>query len=98
MNFGKKSVTDKRDKLTSSAHKVGWSAGVYALRTGFFLLLLLVVLVICLAVGVFRGLVASAPDISDVNIMPLGNASFIYDADGNQIQKLTGTCLEKDGK
>ena len=90
MNFGKKSVTDKRDKLTSSAHKVGWSAGVYALRTGFFLLLLLVVLVICLAVGVFRGLVASAPDISDVNIMPLGNASFIYDADGNQIQKLTG--------
>ena len=52
MNFGKKSVTDKRDKLTSSAHKVGWSAGVYALRTGFFLLLLLVVLVICLAVGV----------------------------------------------
>ena len=90
MNYGKKSVTDKRDKLTSSAHKVGWSAGVYALRTGYFLLLLLVVLVICLAVGVFRGLVASAPDISDVNIMPLGNASFIYDADGNQIQKLTG--------
>ena len=22
--------------------------------------------------------------------MPLGNASFIYDADGNQVQKLTG--------
>ncbi len=90
MNYGKKSVTDKRDRLTSSAHKAGWSAGVYALRTGFFLLLLLVVLVVCLAIGVIRGLIASAPDISDVNIMPLGNASFIYDADGNQIQKLTG--------
>lgn len=90
MNYGKKSVAEKRDKLTSPAQKAGWSAGVYALRTGFFLLLLLIVLIACLGFGVVRGLIASAPDISDVNIMPLGNASFIYDADGNQLQKLTG--------
>ena len=43
MNFGKKSVADKRDKLTSANARTGRSAGVYALRTGFFLLLLLVV-------------------------------------------------------
>lgn len=90
MNFGKKSVADKRDKLTSANARTGRSAGVYALRTGFFLLLLLVVMIASLAVGILRGLIDSAPDISDVNIMPLGNASFIYDADGNELQKLTG--------
>lgn len=90
MNFGKKSVADKRDKLTSANARTGRSAGVYALRTGFFLLLLLVVTIISLGVGILRGLIDSAPDISDVNIMPLGNASFIYDADGNELQKLTG--------
>lgn len=90
MNFGKKSVTDRRDRLTSPSAKAKRSAGVYALRTGFFLLLLLVVVAVSLAFGVLRGLIASAPDISDVNIMPLGNASFIYDADGNELQKLTG--------
>lgn len=90
MNFGKKSVTDKRDRLTSPSAKAKRSAGVYALRTGFFLLLLLVVIGAGLSFGVLRGLIASAPDISDVNIMPLGNASFIYDADGNELQKLTG--------
>ena len=90
MNFGKKSVADKRDKLTSANARTGRSAGVYALRTGFFLLLLLVVTIISLGVGILRGLIDSAPDIPDVNIMPLGNASFIYDADGNELQKLTG--------
>lgn len=90
MNFGKKSVTDKRDRLTSPSAKAKRSAGVYALRTGFFLLLFLAVTAVSLAFGVLRGLIASAPDISDVNIMPLGNASFIYDADGNELQKLTG--------
>ena len=48
------------------------------------------VTIISLGVGILRGLIDSAPDISDVNIMPLGNASFIYDADGNELQKLTG--------
>lgn len=90
MNFGKKSVTDKRDRLTSPSAKAKRSAGVYALRTGFFLLLFLAVTAVSLAFGVLRGLIASAPDISDVNIMPLGNASFIYDSDGNELQKLTG--------
>ena len=41
-------------------------------------------------IGAVRGVIDSAPDISEANIMPLGNASFIYDADGNQVQKLTG--------
>lgn len=69
--FWKKSVADKRDKLTSANARTGRSAGVYALRTGFFLLLLLVVTIISLGVGILRGLIDSAPDISDVNIMPL---------------------------
>ena len=77
MNFGKKSVADKRDKLTSANARTGRSAGVYALRTGFFLLLLLVVTIISLGVGILRGLIDSAPDISDVNIMPLGRLFYL---------------------
>ena len=39
--------------------------------------------------GAFRAIIANAPDISDVNIMPIGNATFVYDADGNMLQKLS---------
>ena len=52
---------------------------------------LIAILVIggCLGIGVMKGLIDDAPDISDVNIVPVGEATFVYDADGNQLQKLT---------
>ena len=61
-----------------------------ALRIAFCLLLVVLVCGAGLVIGAVRGVIDSAPDISEANIMPLGNASFIYDADGNQVQKLTG--------
>ena len=70
--------------------KIEKTAGVTALRIAFCLLLVVLVCGAGLVIGAVRGVIDSAPDISEANIMPLGNASFIYDADGNQVQKLTG--------
>ncbi|MDD3278435.1 MAG: PBP1A family penicillin-binding protein [Lachnospiraceae bacterium] len=91
MNYGRKNVTHKREKLKSSSAKVGKRAGVSTLRVMFFGLLTLLVVLICMGIGAFRGLIDSAPDISDVNIMPMGYATFVYDADGNEIQKLNSS-------
>lgn len=91
MNFGKKSVSEKHERLNSTSAKVGKSAGVTALRALFFGLMTVLAIVICLGVGAFKGLIDSAPDISDVNIMPMGYATFVYDADGNEIQKLNSS-------
>lgn len=91
MNYGKKNVTHKREKLKSSSAKVGKRAGVSTLRVLFFGLLAVIVMGGCLAFGAFRGLIDSAPDISDVNIMPMGYATFVYDADGNELQKLNSS-------
>lgn len=91
MNFGKKSVSGKREKINSSSAKIEKTAGVTALRVLFFGLLTIVAMGICLGIGAFRGLIDSAPDISDVNIMPMGYATFIYDSDGNEIQKLNSS-------
>ena len=91
MNFGKKSVSDKREKIHSASTKVGNKAGVSALRALLFGLLTLLVMGVCLGIGAFQGLIDSAPDISDVNIMPMGYATFLYDSDGNEIQKLNSS-------
>lgn len=91
MNFGKKSVSDKREKINSASSKVGKKAGVSALRMLFFGLLTFLVMGVCLGIGAFRGLLDSAPAISEVNIMPMGYATFIYDSDGNEMQKLNSS-------
>ena len=89
MNYGKKSTQKKRKKLASASPKVEKRAGVSILRILFLTFAALCVIICCMGVGAFRAIIDNSPDISDVNIMPSGNATFVYDADGNQLQKLS---------
>lgn len=89
MNYGKKSTQKKRAKLTSASSRMGNKAGVTALRVLFLSIAAVCVIITCMGVGAFRAIIDNAPDISDVNIMPIGNATFVYDADGNMLQKLS---------
>lgn len=89
MNFSKDSVQNKRKKLTSASSRMGNHAGVSFLRILFISFIAVCIIGVCMGIGAFRSIIASAPDISDVNIMPNGNATFVYDADGNQLQKLS---------
>ena len=89
MNYGKKSILKKRKDLTSRSNMMGKRASVTSLRILFLSLITLCVMVVCLAAGSFRGLIDNAPNASEVNITPLGSATFVYDDEGNKIQKLT---------
>lgn len=89
MNFGKNSTQKKRRNLTSASSRMGNMAGVTFLRILFLSFAAVCVIVACMGIGAFRSIIDNSPDISDVNIMPIGNATFVYDADGNQLQKLS---------
>lgn len=89
MNFGKNSTQKKRRNLTSTSSRMSNMAGVTFLRILFLSFVAVCVIVVCMGVGAFRSIIDNSPDISDVNIMPIGNATFVYDADGNQLQKLS---------
>lgn len=89
MNYEKNNIVKKREALTSPSSMIGKKAGVSVLRIFFACIVLLAVMGISLGLGAYRGILDNSPDISDVNIIPVGQASFIYDAEGNQIQKLS---------
>ena len=89
MNFGKSSTQKKRKNLTSATSRMGNLAGVTFLRILFLSFAAVCVIIACMGFGAFRSIIDNSPDISDVNIMPIGNATFVYDADGNQLQKLS---------
>ena len=89
MNFGKNSTQKKRKNLTAASSRMGNMAGVTFLRILFLSFAAVCVIVACMVIGAFRSIIDNAPDISDVNIMPIGNATFVYDADGNMLQKLS---------
>ena len=89
MNYGKKSVSKKRNSLISRTAMMGKRAHVSFIRVLFISLIALCVIVGCLGIGAFRGIIDNAPDADDVDISPLGYATFLYDGDGNQLRKLT---------
>ena len=89
MNFGKSSTQKKRKSLTSATSRMGNLAGVTFLRLLFLSFAAVCVIIACMGFGAFQSIIDNSPDISDVNIMPIGNATFVYDADGNQLQKLS---------
>lgn len=88
MNYGKRGAAKKKKALRSKSKK--WSKR-FALT--FFKTILLVILAagiigICGGLGVVKGILASAPDISNIDVSPTGFSTFVYDTEGNQIAKL----------
>jgi len=91
MNYGKQGVRAKQRALNSKSVKWGRK---------FILLCLKVILVsiisggiigLCAGIGIFRGILATAPDISNLDVAPTGFSTFVYDIEGNQTAKLVAT-------
>ena len=88
MNYGKKSAAQKRNSLISRSSMMGKRARVSFIRLLFVSLIALCIGVTCLGIGSFKGVIDNAPDVDDIDIMPLGYETFLYDDQGNHIRKL----------
>lgn len=91
MNFSRFNLKRKEEQLLGSTESNQKRAGVFFIRILLILLISLIVVVVAGGTGVIRGIIADAPDVNSVNIQPSGFATFIYDANGNQLQKLTSS-------
>lgn len=91
MNYGKNSVFKKRNSLISRTAMLGKKAHVSLIRILFITLITICVAIGCVGVGAFRGIIDNAPDADEIDISPLGYATFLYDCNGNQIRKLTAS-------
>ena len=98
MNYGKKEIDSKIDKINSSNKKV---FNKIKLNVKIFAVIIVFTLILCVVfsvVVIVRGLTDSAPDINEENIMPDGYPSIIYDANGKKVQKLMGINANREYK
>jgi penicillin-binding protein 1A len=88
MNYGKKGITKVQKSLTSKSIK---------LKKMFFVSLLKLILMCiigaaivggCFGIGMFKGILSSAPEINKDDVLPTGYATVVYDAKGNELTKL----------
>ncbi|MCM1182693.1 MAG: PBP1A family penicillin-binding protein [Roseburia sp.] len=88
MNYGKKGIHKIRKSLTSKSIKFKKMLFVTALKLSLMAVLAMVIIGGCLAIGVFKGILRSTPDIDPVSVMPTAYATVVYDSKGNEITKL----------
>lgn len=91
MNYGKRGVRSKQRALNATGPKWGK-------KLGFTIVQLLLIGMIGAAIigastglGIFKGVLATAPDIGNIDVTPSGFSTFVYDLEGNQTAKLVST-------
>lgn len=91
MNYGKKGVRDKQKTLNSKSGKWGRKLGLTCVKVFLIGFIALGILGVSAGVGVIKGIIASAPVISSNDVAPVGEKTFIYDNEGNQIAHLVAS-------
>ncbi|MCM1088034.1 MAG: transglycosylase domain-containing protein [Muribaculaceae bacterium] len=91
MNYGKKGVRKKQKALNSKSTKWGKKLGFTFIQVMLIFIISVGVLGACAGIGVFKGILATAPDIGNIDVTPSGFSTFVYDIEGNQTAKLVST-------
>ena len=88
MNYSKKETSKKQKSLHSKKKKVGKKLSVIFLKAFLVCMIAVAVVVGCAAIGIIKGVIDNAPDITSESVIPKGYKSTVYDAEGNKMQEL----------
>ena len=88
MNYSKKGIRRKQQSLHSKGTK--WSKKLLLAMLNLMLLFVLSIGIIgaSMAIGIFKGVVDTAPSIENIDVTPSGFSTFVYDLEGNETGKL----------
>ncbi len=88
MNYGRRGIKKRQRAMNSPSTKIGKFCGVSMFAAATFAVVVAAVAGMCAGIGLFMGVVDTAPDISNVDVAPAGYSTTVYDSEGNQITKL----------
>ena len=91
MNYGRKGVHAKQRAMNSKSTKIGRKIAFTGIKVVLIGFIAMDIIGVSAGIGAFKGIIASAPDIDVNDVAPVGFSTFVYDCEGNQIDKLVAT-------
>ena len=88
MNYGKKGIRAKQQAVSSKGGKWGRKIALIILKLSLVFILVVGIIGASAAFGVFKGIIDTSPDISNIDVSPTGFSTFIYNSEGKQTAKL----------
>ena len=91
MNYSKQGIVKRKHQIRSFSMKVGKKLTFYLLAMTIVGFIAMGIIGACGSVGVLKGIIATSPDITNIDVSPTGFSTFIYDSEGHQTAKLVAT-------
>lgn len=88
MNYGRSGIRQRQKALNSASTRMGKSIAIIIFKICVFCCVTIGVIGLCGGVGIFMGIINTAPDVSNVDVSPAGFSTTVYDNKGNTITKL----------
>lgn len=90
MDFSKNGTSKRQQDMKSGSTKASSKVRVNVIRFVVIFIVILAILVGVAGVGLVNGILDSAPEIDQINVVPTGYKTNIYDKDGELIETLIG--------
>ena len=83
MNYGKQPVKQRAKALDAKGIKIRNKIGLWIGKIVLAAVAIVLVVAISAGIGVWKGIIDTAPDISEIDVTPTGYSTTVYDAAGN---------------
>ena len=91
MNYGKHSTKRLEKQADAKSTKIRKKFGIIFCKAVLIGILLVVVIGGCAGVGIMKGIIDSAPDISEIDVTPTGFSTTVLASDGTETATLVGS-------
>lgn len=90
MNYSKKGIEQKQNYIKSNARRLTSKLRITLFRLCIIAVVVAVIIGAYAGFGYIKGLIDSAPNISQIDVSPKGFTTKVYDSEGNVIENLIG--------
>ena len=91
MNYSSEGIKNTQSSMTSIGTKLGKKFILLIVQVALIAVIGIGVLGCAAGLGVFKGIIDTSPDITNIDVTPTGFSTFIYDKQGNQTAKLVAS-------
>lgn len=88
MNYGRRGVRKKQRELNSKGIKMRKMLMITFLKAFLVVAITFILMAGCFGIGMFKGILDTAPDINAIDVAPSGYATVVYDIEGHEMTKL----------
>ena len=96
MNYSRKGIEQKQHYIKSASRRLTSKLRITMFRLMIIGIVAIAIIGVYAGLGYIKGLIDSAPEITQIDVIPKGYTTYVYDSQGNVIEHLVGANANRE--